>query len=187
MRKKSKILKLVNKQKHLKFWCKWGGYIFALNALISGLLIPINALNDATIFSTIFVSTYMLASIGLLGYYEINGKDIILNNKNKVDQEILQLVKENDAERIVLREYHELEKIEQEINEKKKEKQEQRQLIKTMIAENNKKAAEQKSYIKALTKAKKKNAKDEAIKEAMINFVEDDETKEETSLFDASM
>lgn len=165
MKQKSKILKLKNKQKFLTFWHNWGGYFLAFNALICGMLVPINALFIATKLSTILISLYLISSIGLLGFHEIEGKDKLKKKKGEIEQEILELVKTDEEEVQILKEADKVEAIQKDIIAKKREQAEQKQLVKELIKKKNLEAAAQKNYVKYLTKIKKHNAKIEAIKE----------------------
>ena len=165
MKYKSKILKLKRKQNRLKFWHNWGGYFFAFNALVSVALVPINALFMATTLSTILVSAYLTMSIGLLGGHDVYGKDILLNKKQETEQDILQLVKTDDAELEILKEADKIDTLQKEINAKKQEQKEQRKLIKELIKKKNLAAAAQQDYVKELTKNKIKNARSEAEQE----------------------
>ena len=162
MKQKSKILKLKNKQKFLKFWLKWGGWFFLANVLTAtSLLMPcIMATVPAALVMSAVV--YLGTSVILAGAHDIFVEDTIRQKMQDVDQEILELVKTDEEEVQILKEADKVETIQKDIKVKKREQAEQKQLVKELVKKKNLEAAAQKNYVKYLTKINKHNAKIEA-------------------------
>lgn len=166
MKEKSKIIKLKNKQKRLKFWHNWGGWILCANALIPIMLLVPCVMANITPTLALLESLYLGFSVLASFEHELFGEKKIKQKIQDLDQQILHLVKTDEEEMKILREHDKIEDLQKEINLKQQELKKQRELVKALIKDNTTKVKAQQNYIKELTSKKKKSAKAEAIKEA---------------------
>ena len=102
----------------------------------------------------------------------IFGEKRLLQKMQRIDQESLNLIKTDEEEMNILREYHKIEFLKKDDESKI---QSQRQLVKQMIKAKNKQHKAQKKLVKELTKRNKKMAKVSAEKEVeeLLNVEEE--------------
>ena len=116
---KSKILKLTNEQNKLKSWIKNGDWILIGNAFLS--LVPFSIFTSINfgIGLTIFAISYTsLSVVSLLVNHAF--KDGARKRIGEIDQEILELVKTNDDEFMILKEYHKVQDMQNKLNTQKR-------------------------------------------------------------------
>jgi len=165
MTNKSKIIKLEKKQNRLKFWHNWGGWILCINALIPiMLLMPCVIANIAPTLALI-ESLYLGFSVLASFEHELISEKKIKQKIQDLDQQIFELVKTDEEEMNILREYDKIENIKREICQKQEQIKNQKQLVKKMIKTKNYSAKGQKNLVKELTKRNRINAKENAEKE----------------------
>ena len=115
---KSKILKLVNKQKKLKFWNKKGDWILMANAFVS--LIPFSIFTGINLgLSLTLISVFYTVSSIVALCVNFSTKDKILKKIGAIDQEILDLVKKDQEEFTILREYHNVKDLQNKLDKQK--------------------------------------------------------------------
>ena len=147
MTNKSKVIKLKHQHKRIKFWNKWGGWILCGNALISISLLALVAITNIGVAFAFFESLYFGASILAVGAHDLFDKNKTRNKLSEVDQEILHLIKTDDAEMQILREYDKIEHIQKDVKEKQSELKQQKELVKELIKKKNLEAKNQQSHM----------------------------------------
>ena len=171
---KSKIIKLKKQQNALKYWRDKGEWYIMGNAFVS--LIPFafaTSISIALGFS-IFAFTYLISSIASICVHMLYGKDKIKEKIKEMDQEILELVKTDDAEFEILKEYDRIETLEKEIAKKEREIEKQKRLIEKMIEKKNLQAEQFGDKIQSQIKIKQNKKKISLIEQEIKDIKEED-------------
>ena len=125
---KSKILKLINKQNKLKLWNNIGDLILLLNAITSSVPFAIFTILNISIWLTLFGALYLVSSMSAICINNLLKNKTLLKISD-IDQQILNIVKSDDDEMVILKEYYKVQDIQKNLNKEKR-------LLKELIDKN---------------------------------------------------
>lgn len=134
---KSKIIKLKQQQNRLKFWRDKGEWYIMGNAFLSTIPFAFATSINMGLGFSIFAFIYLISSIASICVHMLYGKEKMFNKIKNLDQDILELVKTDEQEFEILKEYDKIETLEREIKGKEREIEKQKRLIEKMIEKKN--------------------------------------------------
>ena len=155
--KNSKAIKLKKQQNALKYWRDKGEWYIMGNAFLSTIPFAFATSINMGLGFSIFAFTYLISSIASICVHMLYGKEKMFKRIQELDQELLQLVKINNNEFEILKEYDKIETLEREIKNREREIEKQKRLIEKMIEKNT--LEEQEKEIKEKSRQQAKGIK----------------------------